>query len=168
MEKDEFEMGRSLACRFLSYRPRSRKEIENKMREKKMSEETIEKVIKYLEENNYINDKEFAMNWIQYRLENRPRGRIFLEYELREKGIPHDLIEESLDKVYKDEFNEYDIATKLAERKLMSFRSHTIRGNQMENHILKKRLFNYLLRKGFSYDIIDRVVFTLLEDEPTE
>ncbi|MEK6545135.1 MAG: RecX family transcriptional regulator, partial [Nitrospinota bacterium] len=80
---DEFEKAKLVAYRFLSYRPRSKKEIENKLIEKKISRNTITNILNFLEENNYINDKNFSINWIKYRLENKPMGRAFLEYELR-------------------------------------------------------------------------------------
>jgi regulatory protein len=150
MNNDEFEKGKQIAYRFLSYRPRSRREIEKKLREKKITEENVNKVINFLKENNYINDREFAVNWVRYRMENRPRGKRALEYELREKGIDLDLIKESLDEVYKDEFDEYVVAVRLAEKKMASFKD-------------KRKLLGYLQRKGFSYDLIEKVVSNLLK-----
>lgn len=155
---DEFEIAKSIAYRFLSYRPRSKKEIESKLREKKISDKTIKNTIVFLEENNYINDENFALNWIKYRLENRPRGRKFLDYELREKGIPSDLIKESLDKVYANEFNEYEVAAKLLEKKIAS-----LKNKKMEYHVFKGKLYNYLQRKGFSYDLIEKVISNIAD-----
>lgn len=155
---DEFEIAKSIAYRFLSYRPRSKKEIESKLRKKKISDKTIKNTIVFLEENNYINDENFALNWIKYRLENRPRGRKFLDYELREKGIPSDLIKESLDKVYANEFNEYEVAAKLLEKKIAS-----LKNKKMEYHIFKGKLYNYLQRKGFSYDLIEKVISNIAD-----
>jgi regulatory protein len=149
MDKDEFERAKAAAYRFLSYRSRSRKETEKKLREKKFSIEIIKKTIDFLEDNKYINDREFTVNWIRYKMENRPLGRASLEYELRKKGISTDLIEESLCEIYGDEFDEYEIAVKMAERKLVSLKD-------------KRKLFGYLQRKGFSYDTIERVISTLI------
>ncbi len=149
MQKDEFERAKQIAYRFLSYRPRSKKEIEKKLREKKFSKDTIIMVINLLEENNYINDREFTLNYIRYRMENRPVGRASLEYELRKKGISSYLIEESLREIYGDGFDEYEIAVKMAEKKMDSLKD-------------KRKLFGYLQRKGFSYDTIERVVTALI------
>lgn len=156
---DKFEKAKLVAYRFLSYRPRSKKEIENKLIEKKISRNTITNILDFLEENNYINDKNFSINWIKYRLENKPMGRAFLEYELRKKGVSRELISESLNKVFGEEFNENDIAIKVAQKKLISLRK-----NKADNHILKRRLFNYLHRKGFSLDTIEQVIPDILTE----
>ncbi|MBI3815577.1 MAG: regulatory protein RecX [Nitrospinae bacterium] len=153
MDKNEFEKAKAAAYRFLSYRPRSRKETEKKLREKKFSQEIIKKTIDFLEDNKYINDREFTLNWIRYRMENRPLGRASLEYELRKKGISSDLIEESLGEIYGDGFDEYEIAVKMAEKKMVSLKD-------------KRKLSGYLQRKGFSYDTIERVIENILDLRP--
>lgn len=152
MDKSEFEKGKQIAYRFLSYRPRSKKEVERKLKEKKISGENIISIISLLEKNNYLNDREFTLNWVKYKMENRPGGRRSLEYELREKGIDSETIKDSLDEVYSGEFDEYDVAVKLAEKKLSSFKKG------IEDNVIKRRLFSYLQRKGFSYDLIERVL----------
>lgn len=162
MDKSEFEKGKQIAYRFLSYRPRSKKEVERKLKEKKISGENISNIIGLLEKNNYINDKEFTLNWVKYRMENRPSGRRSLEYELREKGIASEIIKESLDEVYSGEFDEYDVAVRLAEKKISSLKKG------IEDNVIKRRLFSYLQRKGFSFSLIERVMSNLLHTESTE
>ena len=158
MDKSEFEKGKQIAYRFLSYRPRSKKEVERKLKEKKISGENIVSIISLLEKNNYLNDREFTLNWVKYRMENRPSGRRSLEYELREKGIDSEIIKDSLDEVYSGEFDEYDVAVRLAEKKIASLRKV-----KTEDNIVKRRLFSYLHRKGFSYDTIERVIENILD-----
>ena len=166
MEMDEFEKGKQIAYRFLSYRPRSKKEVEKKLKEKKISGENISNIISLLENNNYLNDREFTLNWVKYRMENRPSGRKSLEYELREKGIDSEIIKESLDVVYTGEFDEYEVAVRLAEKKVAFLKkkqppqSPLTKGESGD--YLKRRLFSYLQRKGFSYDTIERVISTLI------
>ena len=158
MDKSEFEKGKQIAYRFLSYRPRSKKEVERKLKEKKISGENIVSIISLLEKNNYLNDREFTLNWIRYRMENRPLGRRSLEYELREKGVDSEIIKDSLDEVYTGEFDEYEVAVRLAEKKISSLNKRKI-----EDNIVKRRLFSYLHRKGFSYDTIERVIENILD-----
>ena len=158
MDKSEFEKGKQIAYRFLSYRPRSKKEVERKLKEKKISGENIVSIISLLEKNNYLNDREFTLNWVKYRMDNRPSGRRSLEYELREKGVDSEIIKDSLDEVYSGEFDEYDVAVRLAEKKIASLRKV-----KTEDNIVKRRLFSYLHRKGFSYDTIERVIENILD-----
>ena len=158
MDKSEFEKGKQIAYRFLSYRPRSKKEVERKLKEKKISGENIVSIISLLEKYNYLNDREFTLNWLRYRMENRPLGRRSLEYELREKGVDSEIIKDSLDEVYTGEFDEYEVAVRLAEKKIASLRKV-----KTEDNIVKRRLFSYLHRKGFSYDTIERVIENILD-----
>ena len=158
MDKSEFEKGKQIAYRFLSYRPRSKKEVERKLKEKKISGENIVSIISLLEKNNYLNDREFTLNWVKYRMENRPLGRRSLEYELREKGVDSEIIKDSLDEVYTGEFDEYEVAVRLAEKKISSLNKRKI-----EDNVIKRRLFSYLQRKGFSYDTIERVIENILD-----
>ena len=158
MDKDEFEKGKQIAYRFLSYRPRSKKEVERKLKEKKISGENISSIISLLEKNHYLNDREFTLNWVKYRMENRPSGRRSLEYELREKGVDSEIIKDSLDEVYTGEFDEYEVAVRLAEKKIASLRKV-----KTEDNIVKRRLFSYLHRKGFSYDTIERIIENILD-----
>ena len=163
MDKSEFEKGKQIAYRFLSYRPRSKKEVERKLKEKKISGENIVSIISLLEKNNYLNDREFTLNWIRYRMENRPLGRRSLEYELREKGVDSEIIKDSLDEVYTGEFDEYEVAVRLAEKKIASLRK-----KKMEYNAFKRGIFSYLQRKGFSFSLIERVMSDLLHTEPIE
>lgn len=163
MQKSEIERGKQIAYRFLSYRPRSKKEVERKLKEKKISGENISNIISLLERNNYLNDKEFTLNWVKYRMENRPSGRRSLEYELREKGIDSETIKDSLDEVYSGEFDEYEVAVRLAEKKIAS-----LRNKKMEYNVFKRRIFSYLQRKGFSFSLIERVMSNLLHTESIE
>ena len=129
-----------------------------KLKEKKISGENISSIISLLEKNHYLNDREFTLNWVKYRMENRPSGRRSLEYELREKGIDSEIIKDSLDEVYTGEFDEYEVAVRLAEKKIASLRKV-----KTEDNIVKRRLFSYLHRKGFSYDTIERVIENILD-----
>ena len=71
---EEFEKFYNQALRFLSYRPRSEKEVRNKLKiksEKLKIEDstvTIDKIIQKLKEYNFINDLEFAKKWVEERL----------------------------------------------------------------------------------------------------
>ena len=163
MDKSEFEKGKQIAYRFLSYRPRSKKEVERKLKEKKISGENIVSIISLLEKNNYLNDREFTLNWIRYRMENRPLGRRSLEYELREKGVDSEIIKDSLDEVYTGEFDEYEVAVRLAEKKISSLNKRKI-----EDNVIKRRLFSYLQRKGFSFSLIEKVMSDLFNAESIE
>ena len=105
----------------------------------------IKKTIEFLKEYNYVDDNRYAKNYIAYRIESRSITNI--KRELLLKGIDKEIIDFELgDYIDKDIYNPQEIIFKELEKK---------RYNPDETDEKKKRkLINYLLRKGFKYDDI--------------
>lgn len=83
--------------------------------------------------------------WTQFRLQNKPIGRYKLNQELRIKGIKQDIIQKAIDKTYQ-EMDELTLARNLIKEKIMSSEIKNIRINP-------KKIYNFLLRRGFSTEI---------------
>jgi len=83
--------------------------------------------------------------WAQFRLHNKPIGRYKLNQELRTKGIKQDIIQKVIDKTYK-ELDELTLAHNLVKEKIVSSEIKNIR-------IDPKKIYNFLLRRGFSTEI---------------
>jgi len=153
-ENKTFNKTLSYAYKLLSYRPRSKKELYDRLIRKKFNQNVITKVLNYLENIDYVNDEEFVRYWIRMRLSAKPCGVSLLYYELNDKGVSQDLIESILSEVSKD-YNEKEVAVKLAKK-------HRSRIKNKDLNTIKRRIFNYLKRRGFStsdiYDAIDVVV----------
>ena len=153
--KDESKKARRLAIKYLVYRDRSRNEMACYLSEKGFSAGTVDKILSFLLENNYINDERFAMQFGKSRIENKKIGKILLKQELRVKGIESQTIENSLYLLYK-EYNEKEIAIACAKKKLPSYSS-----NSTEK--VMARLARFLQRKGFPSDIVYEVVTLLIQ-----
>jgi len=87
--------------------------------------------------------------WAQFRLQNKPIGRYKLNQELRAKGIKQDIIQKVIDKTYK-EINELTLAHNLINEKIVSSEIKNIR-------IDPKKIYNFLLRRGFSTEITKKI-----------
>ena len=135
------------ALHFLSYRMRSTREIEHYLRQNGYSEEIVSVVTERLERSGILNDTAFANSWVENRDTFRPRSRRLLSMELRQKGIPEEVIELSLTEAPSDEELAYQAALKQA-RKL----------EHMERLEFRRKLSGFLARRGFSYDTISPVV----------
>src|SRR6266540_3843325 len=61
------------ALNFLSYRPRSAREVELRLRKKGSSPEQIAAVMERLRQNRYVDDAEFARFWVSNRMAFSPR-----------------------------------------------------------------------------------------------
>ena len=153
MDKPQiFEKYYNLCIRYLSYRPRSEKEIKDYLTRKKIDEEIQNQIIEKLKTYNFINDVEFVKFWIEQRIKFKHKPIRAIEYELKQKGIDKSLIEELLMSLEnKDEFDLKN-AKKLAEKKLDFYRN-------LDGKKRKEKVMNYLLRKGFSYDVVKKIEF---------
>jgi regulatory protein len=138
------------AFKLLSYRPRSVKEIEDRLKKKDYASKIIFEVVRNLKKLKFLNDKEFARMWVESRIKTRPMGRYRLKQELIQKGIDKDLIEKTLSNYREEE--EIELAKELAQRKLK--RSY----QDLDEITTKRRLYGFLQRRGFSYDTIQEAM----------
>ena len=143
---DAYARARDAALRYLAVRPRSVAEVRRQLQRKGFDQSTIQQVIDRLLEWGYLNDEEFARSWVAERERFRPRGRIALRQELRNKGVSDEII----DRVLADVDPEASARAALAPR-LRQWR-------HLEWRAFRQKATAYLARRGFSYDIIDDVV----------
>lgn len=132
------------ALHFIGYKMRTVQEIRRKLAEKEFAEETIEEVIAFLEKYGYADDREYCRKYIREKLRMKPKSGYALKIELRQRGISSRIIEEVMGETELDEAGD---AFRWLEKKN--------RGQwPPENEKKKKQLYDFLLRKGYSYDII--------------
>lgn len=97
------EEARNAALNYISYRLRSKMEVENKLRDKEFPAEIIPQIIQNLEEYGYINDVEFGIIYIQSKRNKKPYGIKGYAYQLRKKGLSSDDIEKVFERMCIDE-----------------------------------------------------------------
>lgn len=150
---DEFGKFYNKALKFLSYRPRSEKEIKDKLKRKKASEEIINKIILRLKKNNFLNDEEFVKWWIEQRANFKPRSLKLIKIELGQKGIDKELIEETIDHL-PSTIDDLESAKKLIEKRLPRYKN-------LSRDEKFQKVARFLSSKGFSYDIIKEIFKTI-------
>jgi regulatory protein len=143
---DELERTYQKAVHYLGARPRSAAEVERHLRDKGCTDAAIAAALQRLIEQHYLDDSEFARFWLEDRSRFRPRSASALRYELRQKGLDRDTIEEALSSVDEDEAAWAAASTRLA-------RLQGLPDDQFE-----QKLTAFLARRGFGYDIIRRTV----------
>lgn len=149
----ELEAAKKRAFRILERMPRTVKQLREKLqKDQKYSDEIIETVIVYLKEYNYLDDMQFSVDYINGRKNNK--GLKVLLYELRNKGVSEDIIEE-----VKEVFS--DIETDAVIRRLISKKG--IDPNT-EDRKQREKLYRFLLSRGFSYSDISNVISDLKEE----
>ncbi len=153
---NDFEKYLNKAFHFLSYRPRSEKEIRDKLSMKKAPQEIIERVIISLKEHKFLDDGKYAKWFIENRLRFNPKGQRLLKMELKQKGVDPEIIEEAIGNLSKDDEsevpnNDLESAKKLVEKKIARYKG-------IEKQIIYQKLGAFLARRGFSWDIIKKAI----------
>ena len=129
----------------LEFRSRSEKEIVERLKKKKFSPQVIRETVLFLKAKDFIDDHYFARAWVDSRrLRNFGPRRI--RQELKLKGVASDIIEQQLDAGL-DNYSEKNIVEKLIQNKLR-------RAKGLEPQKAKRRVYAYLLRRGFSADVV--------------
>lgn len=144
--EDAREVAYLKAIKYLDYRERSEAEIRIHLNKRDINESVIKDVIDRLLRSGLVDDRRFAANWVENRLEFRPRGRRALFYELRQKGISEEIIQETLDSI-----NDEELAYQAAIKKAKNYQS-------LEWDDFRKKMLGFLSRRGFSYDITPTIM----------
>lgn len=149
-EEDARETALQQALRLLGYRPRSVSEIREHLQKHAVRDVVIEQTIARLQETGLLDDRQFAEAWVENRSVFRPRSRRMLALELRRKGLPDELIQQAV----RQSADEQTLARQAAQkylRKVQGFDWPTFRA----------KLGGFLVRRGFSYEVIDPVLRSL-------
>lgn len=129
---------------YISIRPRSYYEIETYLQRKKYERNVIAKTLQRLLKLDLINDKNFAQQWLQWRIgSGKSKRRIYSE--LLQKRIDKEIISEVLSEIS-------------PEAELEQVRSLVERKSRMSQYKDKQKLMSYLARQGYGYDLIKKAL----------
>lgn len=147
---EEKKRAKDRALNFLFYRNRSEKEIRTKLKDVGYDEIIIEWVISELKRLKFLDDQRFAQSYAQTQMITRPMGEYFLKRELKKKGIDSELIEQTIKKVY-EEKDQLSVAIELAQQRKKRYKN-------IDEKKAKKRVSDFLLRRGFDWDVVSEVM----------
>lgn len=144
--EDARERAFQQAMLFLSYRARSESEIRQNLRKHEIPEPVIEQTLERLRQDGLANDNQFARAWVENRSSFRPRSRRMMAMELRQKGLNEEVVSSAIERI-DDEALAYEAAHK-----------RVARYKDLEWNDFRKKLSDFLARRGFSYSVIAPVV----------
>ena len=137
------------AFKLLSYKPRSVEELRQRLLEKDWADKaTVDQVIARLKDLGYLDDEQFAAGFAASRLTAKPLGRTRLRRDLQRKKLPAQTVENTLDEVYAEQ-KEGELIDRAINKRLRLKGAPTTREET-------RKLFDYLMRRGFSYDLVIR------------
>jgi regulatory protein len=134
------------ALRLLAYRPRSEKELRLRLARRGYAPPLVDETLARLRRLGYVDDEAFARFWTESRDSSSPRSRRLLRSELLQKGVKADTASEAV----------VDLSDEEAAYRAAAKRLRTVQ--DVDYPAFRRRLGDFLLRRGFSYDVIRRTV----------
>lgn len=154
---DDFGVNLNKALRFLSFRPRSEKEIADFLKRKQVDEINSRKIIDKLKEHKFLNDEEFVRWWVEQRTLITPRAFRVIKIELKQKGISKEIIEELGQNKESMLQTDLEMAIKLVRKRLPRYKN-------LQKKEVYQKLGRFLISKGFDYDTVKRSIDEALQE----
>ena len=142
------------ALHLLEQGDRTKKDLEEKLLKNGYPPEAAEAALAYVESFHYIDDKRYALSYIQNQSGRKGRARI--QMELRRKGVPQEYIDQAFQEM-EEETDTEAVIRELVQKKR--------RGQGPMDEKEKQRLYGFLLRRGFSTSDILSVLRGFSEDD---
>lgn len=153
--QDERQKAYDRALRFLSFRPRSQAEVRRNLLAAGLEADLVEATVTRLVAEGYVDDAEFARFWVANRQQFRPKGSQALRGELRQRGVAAETVEAALVDL-DPEVSAYEAGYPRAVR-LAALA-------QTDPPAFRRKLGDFLLRRGFDYAIVKQTVSRLLRE----
>lgn len=135
------------AVNLLTYKPRSITELRERLLEKDWTnEQIVDEVIEKLKFYGYLNDAQFAKSFAASQIRQKPVGKRVLKQKLVQKKLDRETVEEALEKALEETPEEEIIERAIAKRLRLKGKPETRED--------AKKFYDYLLRQGFSYDLV--------------
>lgn len=154
--EDNYIKAKRDALRTMERSFKTEKQIYNKLMEKGYEERIIEKVMLFLENYNFVDDKKYVDAYVKDKIGTQGRDKIY--YSLAGKGVDSETIKQKLESV--DEEVEFEGAKKLAIKKY-----NTLVKRENDTKKISQKLNVFLASKGYSWEIIRRVTNQIIKGE---
>ena len=142
------------AMHLLERMDRTEAELYTKLKRDLYPEDIIEIAMQYVKGFGYIGDKGYARRFVESR--QGSKSKLEIKMSLLQKGISKEIVSEVLEAYY-DGQDESMAIQRLLDKKRFSAETAT------EEE--KRKIYGYLMRKGFAYEDIRRVVKEQLYDD---
>jgi len=142
----------------LSYRSRSEKELQERLEKKGFSVHHISGTLRQLKQAGLLDDYALALDLKRQAFNNKLLGYNSAKQFLLNRGVPNEIVNTALKY---DEETEAQKIQKLIDKKLKT------PGNYSEEK-KKKRLWDFLVRKGYTFSTIRNALHNLIQLEEAE
>jgi len=130
----------TFAAAFCSNSEHCKSEVLDKIARFELQEEEQKKLINRLQQEGFLDEKRYVRAFVSDRFRFNKWGRIKIRYMLRQKGLPTQLIEEGMENISDEEYE--NILLTLLRQKKPSVKSKS-------NYELRGKMMRYAAGRGF-------------------
>lgn len=156
-QPDPHDVARRIVLRQLAMGPRTRKQLEDKLRDRGAAPDVAARVLDRMSEVGLVDDEAYAEMFVRSQQETKGLATSALRHELRRKGVAEETVDAALEEI--DPEHEKEQARALVARRL-----RTMRG--LDREVQTRRLAAYLARKGYGPGVSYQVVREALDVLP--
>jgi regulatory protein len=156
---DYFIEAKRIALAYLNFRARSEKEIRERLQKEDIPEAIVLRVIEFLKEQKFIDDEAWSKAFVNDKLVRKPVSSKQLAFGLKQKGVPKEVIEETISNLNAEESDESRAMQAAEKRWPRILRSSSDPKKQ------KQKLYTFLASRGFEYEVIEKVIRKIMNDE---
>lgn len=140
---------------YCAYQERCQKEVIDKLRSFKLSEDEMNYVLLQLIQGDYLNEERFAQAYVSGKIRIKKWGRRKIKHQLKQKGLTDKCIELGFQEIEEDEYLE-------TLRLLASYKWDMVK--ETNPYKKKQKVMSYLYGKGFESDLIQEVLKDIIEN----
>ncbi len=163
MKPDPDLSARTAALHLLSAKSYTADELRRKLKHKGFESEEIQSVLDDFNSKGYLNDRDYAARYTEMKRKHAYFGKRMIAAQLKNKGVSSEIITETVENNHTDH-DEYQIAKDAARKKLTQW--HLADNKDLDR--LRMRIYGFLQRRGFSNQIIYRVIHEYLPDSDSD
>lgn len=153
INQTEKENALNKAIGYISKSQKTKKQVKDYLIKKGYDEELSFYVLEKLEEYHFVDDEQFAKNYIKYK--NKSNGSKKIKMELKQKGVPEELVNITIEDYANDRDGIEQVARKYLKNKELDIKT-------------KQKAYRHLLARGYNYEditfILNKIFLNSEED----
>lgn len=158
MSQNNYMASLTKAINYISVRMRSKREVEDYLNKHEISKKDVNKIIKKLEKDGYINDSSFAISYVNDQLLLTNYGPYKIKNNLIKLGVPTEIINDNINKINKD----------IVKERINKIIAKQLKIKKGSSNMLKIKLLNYINNLGYDKaDILNCLSSIKVETDKT-
>lgn len=146
IQKDTEEVLYQVALRLIDYRPRTRRELAERLMQKGYEPEPIRSTLERLDHAGLLDDRQYATEFVIDRSHSKPRSKRLLKMELQQRGIASETAADAVQQL-DDEVSARAAGTRALRR-----------WQGLDRNTFERKCTDFLARRGFGYETIRAVI----------